>query len=246
MDSTLYDRPDLYDRVSAPDPCMEAFYLDAARERPGSVLELACGTGRFAVPLARAGLDIAAGDLSEKMLDAARKAAAAAQVSIPFHQLDMRDFDLGATFDTIFVATNSLLHLHTVDDFRSFFASVERHLAPEGRLLFDIFVPSASILSRQPGERHLVMTSGAGDDEVTLEETTRYDPATQMSHVEWIWSRPGEPDFWRNQLLLRQIFPQELPLLIATGGLRLIQRFGAFDRSPFGPDSRHQVCICGR
>jgi len=44
---------------------------------------------------------------------------------------------------------------------------------------------------------------------------------------------------------MRAIFPQEMPLLIASGGLRQIERFGDFDRSPLQAGSPRQVCVCG-
>jgi SAM-dependent methyltransferase len=246
MDASLYNRPELYDLISPPDPEMERFYVDLARERGGRILELACGTGRFTIPLAQAGLDVTAGDLSDTMLAAARAAAERTGVDNQFHQIDMRDFDLGATFDTIIVTTNSVLHLHSADDLSRFFATVTRHLAPQGQLVFDAFVPSIALLSRSPDTRERLGQFGSGDEHVTVDETMRYDPITQVSHIEWIWSRTGAPDFWRHPLEMRQIFPQEMPVLVAAGGLRLLERFGDFDRSPLGPDSRRQVCICGR
>lgn len=246
MDASLYDRPDLYDLMSPPDPEMEAFYVSEALQRGGRVLELACGTGRFTIPLARAGLEVVAGDLSEQMLASARVAAAKAGVAIDFRMLDMRDFDLGMRFDTVVVAANSVLHLHRIEEFRNFVASVERHLKPDGRLVFDAFVPSLQMLMRMPHVRHPVSTFGTDPDAPSVEETIDYDPIAQVSRVEWIWSRPGAPDFWRHRLDMRQIFPQEMPVLVASGGLRLVQRFGGFDRSPLTSESRRQICICGR
>ena len=246
MSASLYDRPDLYDLMSPADPEMEGFYVSESLRRGGRVLELACGTGRFTIPLAKAGLEVVAGDLSEQMLASARAAAAKAGVAIDFRQLDMRDFDLGMRFDTVIVAANSVLHLHRIEEFRGFFASIERHLAPDGRLVFDAFVPSLALLTRPSGERHPVGSFGTDPEAPSVEETIDYDPIRQVSQVEWIWSRPGAPDFWRHRLDMRQIFPEEMPVLIAHGGLRLLERLGGFDRSPLTAQSRRQVCICGR
>lgn len=245
MDQSLYDRPELYDLVSPDDAAWAQFYVDLARARGGRVLELACGTGRFTLPLARAGLDVTAGDLSDRMLERARTAAAAAGLPIGFHTLDMRDFALDGRFDTIMVAANSVLHLHSAEDFSRFFAAVARHLAPGGRLVFDAFVPSVAMLARDPDARHPVGTFGDGGDAVSLEETIRYDPISQVSHVEWFWSRPDAPDFWRHRLDMRQIFPEEMPVLIAAGGLKLLERYGDFDGSALTAQSRRQICVCG-
>jgi SAM-dependent methyltransferase len=246
MSSSLYQRTDLYDLVSPADPMMTRFYVDVAREGGGEVLELACGTGRFTVPLAEAGLAVVGADISGDMLEAAQDAAARAGVAIEWVELDMRNFDLERTFQTIIVAANSILHLHTGDDFAGFFAAVRRHLAPGGRLVFDAFVPSIRLLSFDPDSRELLGTfAHPALGEVTIDETIRYDPISQVSQADWYWSTVANPDFRHTTLHMRQIFPQELPLLLVSVGFRLIERFGDFDRSPLTNHSWRQVCICG-
>ena len=45
------------------------FYLEYASKLHGSILELACGTGRVTIPLANEGYNIWGIDLSKEMLD---------------------------------------------------------------------------------------------------------------------------------------------------------------------------------
>jgi SAM-dependent methyltransferase len=244
--NSLYDRPDLYDLLAPNDPTLERFYVAMAREGDGRVLDLACGSGRLSIPLARAGLQVTGGDLSAKMLERARRSAEAQAVELDLVQLDMRHFDLnGRTFDTIIVAMNSVLHLHSQDDFSGFFRSVARHLSQNGRLVFDAFLPNVAMLSGDPDRRRLVGTFVHDTQgKITVEETLRYDPLTQISHVDWYWSTEADKDFWKIPLQMRNIFPQEMPLLIASGGLRLVERFGDFDRRPLSAGSARQVCLC--
>ena len=244
--NSLYDRPDLYDLIAPSDPALECFYVATAGERGGRVLDLACGSGRLTIPLARSGLQVTGGDLSAKMLERARRSAEALTVELDLVQLDMRHFDLnGRTFDTIIVAMNSILHLHSLDDLSGFFRSVARHLSPKGRLVFDAFFPNVAMLSGDPDKRQLVgVIVHDTQGKIIVEETLRYDPLTQISHVDWYWSTPEKKDFWKTPLQMRNIFPQEMPLLIASGGLRLVERFGDFDRSPLVPGSVRQVCVC--
>lgn len=245
MDS-LYDDADLYDLVAPPDVAMERFYVETAGGPGQRVLELACGSGRFTAPLAASGALVIGGDLSETMLARARVAAAERGVSAEFVQLDMRDFVLGRHFDAIVIAANSLMHLHTRDDFARAFSTIRQHLAPGGRLLFDVFVPSARLLSLPAGQRELLgVFPHPRLGEVTIEGTISYDPITQVVQTDWYWSTAERRDFRHTPLELRQIFPQELPLLVQTGGLRLIDRYGDFDRSPLTAGSRRQVCVCG-
>jgi SAM-dependent methyltransferase len=244
MDS-LYDDADLYDLVSPPDATMERFYVETAGGPGRRVLELACGSGRFTVPLAKSGALVVGGDLSETMLEQARAAAADHGVSAEFVQLDMRDFVLGRHFDAIIIAANSLMHLHTPADFARAFSTIRQHLTPGGRLLFDVFVPSARLLSLPAGQREpLGVFQHPRLGAVTIEETISYDPISQLMRTDWYWSTAERQDFRHTPLELRQIFPQELPLLLEASGLRLSERFGDFDRAPLTAGSHRQVCVC--
>jgi SAM-dependent methyltransferase len=241
MADDLYDDPELYDLVSPPDAEMEQFYASVAGGPGREVLELACGTGRLTRPVAASGAYVVAGDLSEGMLTRARVRV---HDDIEFIRLDMRNFELGRRFDAVFSGANSLLHLRRREDFAACFGAIARHLKPGGVFAFDVFVPSVGMLARAAGKRepmNVFQHSRLG--EVRIEESIDYDPVTQISHVEWFWSTAAQADFRRTRLEMRQIFPQELPLLLESGGLRLVERFGGFDRSPLTARSRRQVCI---
>lgn len=239
----LYDDADLYDLVAPPSADMERHYVQAAGGPEQRVLELACGSGRLTVPLAASGARVTGGDLSETMLARARQAVAEHGVDARFVTLDMRDFALGERFDAIVIGANSLMHLHTNNDFARAFSAIREHLAPGGRLFFDVFVPSAKLLSVPAGERqHLGSFTHSRLGVVTVEETIEYDPATQLSRADWYWSTPTHQDFRHTPLELRQIYPQELPLLLNLGGLRLEERFGDFDHGPLTAQSWRQVC----
>ncbi|WP_160172813.1 class I SAM-dependent methyltransferase [Devosia sp. LC5] len=245
MADDLYERPELYDLASPPDPDMERFYVAMAGGPGRQVLELACGTGRLTLPLSRSGADVTGGDLSQAMLDMAQQRARAEGLAPVLVQLDMRDFALGRRFDTIVVAANSLLHLTRTADQMAFLESAARHLKPDGRLIFDIFVPSAWILSRPGDERQLLGVFQHPElGEVSIEETIAYDPVSQISQIDWYWSHPAERNFRHTRLEMRQIYPQELLLLLERGGFALVERFGGFDRSPLTPTSMRQVVIC--
>jgi SAM-dependent methyltransferase len=178
LNSDFYDHPALYDAL-LPVRAHLPYYTELARQASGDVLELACGTGQLTVPIASAGLPIVGLDLSPQMVIAARARAAAANVSVEHLLGDMRNFDLDRQFALIFIARNSLLHLHSTEDILAAFAAIRRHLAPGGMFAFDVFNPNVRLLARPADERFPVMqveTELFGT--LSVEGTNDYDSAT--------------------------------------------------------------------
>jgi SAM-dependent methyltransferase len=244
MVSDFYQHPDLYDAL-LPVGAHLPFYLELAKQHPPGVLELACGTGQLAVPMAAAGLQTFGLDRSAAMLTRARTRAEATRVALELVEGDMRDFDVGRRFGFIFIARNSLLHLSSAEDLVATFGAVRRHLAPGGVFAFDVFNPDVKILARPAGQRFPVTNvDTALFGCLTVEGTHNYDAAEQVDRGTWYISSVDKPDNWVVSVVVRSIFPQELPMLLKAGGLHLVQRFGDLSRRPFGPGSPQQVCVC--
>jgi SAM-dependent methyltransferase len=221
------------------------FYTDLARQHAGPVLELACGTGQLTIPVALHGRPTVGLDRSGAMLNAAKRRASAVNAPVMLVRSDMRDFALGREFKFIFVARNSLLHLLSTEDLLAAFRAVRHHLAEGGVFAFDIFNPAVSLLARPPGQRfHVMDVSTERFGPLAVETTNDYDSATQVNRGTWYISTPDERNTWTVPMVLRSIFPQELPLLLSAAGLELIDRFGELSGERFGPASRVQVCLC--
>lgn len=128
-----------------------AFYEDLARKTGGPVLELACGTGRIALALAAAGLDVVGIDSSEGMLTVARRKLIELPASVRrrvtlVHQ-DMSELNLGRHFGFIFVPFRSFQHLLTIALQRRCLDGIHRHLEPYGRLALHLFDPRLDLLT---------------------------------------------------------------------------------------------------
>jgi ubiquinone/menaquinone biosynthesis C-methylase UbiE len=128
-----------------------AFYERLARDTGGGVLELACGTGRIALALAEAGLEITGVDISEGMLSVTRRKAAARPLSVQQRltliQQDMSELDLGRRFGFVFVPARSFQHLLTIDRQRRALEAMHRHLEGTGRLVLHLFDPRLDLLT---------------------------------------------------------------------------------------------------
>ena len=205
------------------------FYLDEARRSGGPVLELAVGTGRIAVPIAASGIPVVGVDLSEGMLEVARERAAEAGAAIDLRYGDMRDPPVEGTFPLVLVPFRSMLHMETDADRRAVLRAIKRHLAPDGRLIFDVFAPAADDIEDTHGrwiEREPGIWERADWNEQTRTLVLRVRDQTAESEMSLAWLSMPE---WR--------------LLLAEEGYEVDALYGWFDRSPWagGEDS---IWVC--
>ena len=217
------------------------FLADLASRR--RVLELACGTGRIAIPLAEHGIEVTGIDHSEPMLSLARSKAEGRQVKVDWIRDDIRCFETGRQYGSVLLLSNALWHLHDLSDFDACIRCVQRHLTPGGYFILDVFVPSLEILNRAPGRRYPFSryTDDETGQEVQVTQSYRYEADTQIARL--VHYR-GDSDEVVGGLNLRMYFPQELNALLKYNGIRIKEKFGSWDRDVFGPDSRHQLCFC--
>lgn len=247
MSEQFYADAKLYDRLFPGGDRAVAFYRAEADRHGGSVLELGCGTGHKLIPIAADGHPCTGLELSPAMLAEARRKAAERGVEVEWVQGDMRELDLGRTFDLVIIAANSLLHLQEPEELVGCLRSVRRHLAPGGRLVLDVFNPSVRTLARADGVRRRRDASSyvdPGRGLVHVDVAEAYDAAAQVTRGTWYFSSDTEADFHVVPLEVRSIFPQELPLLLSLGGLRLVERLGDWSREPFSADAALQICVC--
>ncbi len=247
MSEQFYSDARLYDRLFPGGEQAGDFYRAEADRQGGYVLELGCGTGHKLIPIASDGHPCMGLELSPNMLAEAERKAGERGVEVEWVQGDMREFDLGRTFDLVFIAANSLLHLHEAEDLVACFRSVRRHLAPGARLIFDVFNPSVRMLAQADGVRRRRDTLSFVDPErgvVHVDVAETYDAAAQVTRGRWHFSTDFEADFAVAPLEIRSIFPQELPLLLSLGGLRVVERFGDWSRAPLTAGAALQLYVC--
>ena len=120
------------------------YYLDAARDEGGPILELACGTGLFFYPMLRQGLDVYGLDISRQMLAVLQKKARddeRDEVGRRIFCRDMTNFELPMQFQQIFIPARSFLHAASLDAQLATLRQCYRHLRPGGSLRLNFFTP---------------------------------------------------------------------------------------------------------
>ncbi len=213
----------------------------------GSVLELACGNGRVALPLARAGYRVTATDSAEPMLSQLQarlglEAEAVRQRVEPLQQ-DMRRFALDRIFRFIYLPFNSMLLLTQPHERQSMLDRVREHLAPSGAFAFDIFTPDPTKL-HDDDEWTIDLDFEADDPEgegwvhVLRECLRTIDLGRQVIHIRFryrISREDAELAFWEDAIDLAYIFPRELELILERQGFRITDRFGGAEGEAYEP-----------
>ena len=233
------------------------FYLDYAHDaqsRGEGTLELACGTGRVAVPLAKEGIRITGLDSSPSMLERAREKSAGIE-NVSWVEGDMRSFDLGERFGLITIPAGSFHLLPTTDDQIACVSASARHLSGGGRLVLDLINPNipglgeamtanAGVLRRRPDREF--RDPGSGLMAHTW-ESHEYHPSRQELIVTTVVDETDEDDVAVSRrystMRLRLVFRYEVEHLLARCGLSVEAIFGGFDRSRYRGTSGQMIVV---
>lgn len=241
-----YDDPAYYDRAYADRSADVAYYVALARSRGGPILEYGVGTGRVALPLARAGFDVLGVDRSRPMLARLGERLALepreVRARVRVRAADFRALSLSRKFPLVIAPFNALLHLHELDDFERFFARVRRHLAPGGWFVFDVTVPHPRFLGADPTERHghppfRHPTRGV----VRYAERFDYDPIRQLLSMRFEFTPKDGSTPFVVPLSHRQLFPREIEALLRYNGFGEVHASADFTGAP--PDDATETLV---
>jgi len=252
---------EVYDALAAsgiPGSAVEGdvdFYRELATEMGGPILEVGCGTGRVATPLAADGHEVVGIDLSAPMLRLAeqRRATLSAEVAarLTYQQADMATLDLGRDFALVVAPSRVFQFMLTTDAQRRALAALRSHLRPDARLVLDLFDPRLDLVvpSDEVAGRGGEVVHPSTGNRVTWEITGRWpDPARQLIVEDWTSSEIGASgEVLRTEterLTLRWSLRSEMRLLFELAGLEVVAEYGDFRGGPpaYG---REQVWVLG-
>lgn len=246
--------PEYYDLEYSHQDMLQAdvpFFLQHAGQRK-SILELAIGTARAAIPIAQSGHRVVGIDNDPRMLKLAerkRQIAGLTDRQLQLAHADILSLNLGRTFDWVCLFFNTFLVFTTIEQQDRALSIVRKHLAPRGRFWLDIFQPSLSLLAspRTTNLEPLLFYVPQFDRTVYKCTELRPDPARQVQRViyHYIWFDERGREVRRDTPFdLAILFPRELHLLLERNGLKIEHLYGNYDGSPLDADSPRMIACC--
>lgn len=220
------------------------FYLDIARRYGGPVLEIACGTGRILLEIAREGIEISGIDssrdqlavLNSKLLNEPEQT----RNLVKTFKDDMRTFSLDRKFRLVIIPFRPMQHMYTIEDQISALNAAKAHLLPDGILAFDVFYPNYTMLLQPPGEEMFDVQWWPDHEKPgyvirRFFRRTRVDFLQQYFEGEFIY-RTFDGDRLINEerapLKLGYYTYPHLLLLFRHCGLQVVEQYGDFNREP--------------
>jgi SAM-dependent methyltransferase len=217
----------LYDPWSAGVTEDVEFYVELAKDAGGPVVELGVGTGRIAVPIAAAGVQVIGIDSSRGMLEVCAEAAALAGVAqlVDLRVGDLRRPPIDPRVNLVICPFRAYLHLHDHEERLAALRAARGLLVTGGRLVFDVFAP---------GEDDIIETHGRWlEREPGIFERADWDAQARTLTL----SVRGEGG--HTTMTLAWLSPDEWRTLIEEAGFEIEAHYGWFDRRPYrgGEDS---------
>lgn len=205
----------------------------------GRVLELAIGTGRVAIPLARRGVPVTGIELSRPMLEQlARTEGADALTAV---HGDMATTRVDGEFALVYLVFNTIANLLTQEAQVQCFRNAAAHLRPGGHFVIELWVPDLRAVSPSaPAQVFAVRDGYLGLDAI--------DTATQRLMSHHVTFDPGADGPDRRSARIgftphRYIWPSELDLMGRLAGFELASRDADWSGAPFTSESRSHVSV---
>ncbi len=241
-----------------------AFFGEMAHRTGGPLLELGCGAGRLAIPIARSGIPVTALDSSASALERFRRKLEheppAIRSRIRLIRADMRRFSLKERFRCAICSSNTLLLLASESAIAEALACVGSHLEPGGIIVIDVAAIDEEMraaLMRYPGETIPDLVFSGESDEHPLMRAHSVKPGSAEARgvgttpraggisirYEYFDDRGGLRAQRREDLVL--LTPAELLRLLNEQGFEVVEKFGWYDRRPFS-ESERKLLVAAR
>jgi SAM-dependent methyltransferase len=258
----IYERPGDYDLEHEGDEDDVAFYLRLlARWQPRRVMELAAGSGRVTIPLARSasatGIQVVGLEREGPMLDEAMRKRDALDEDVrrclTFMPADMRDWHAPQPFDLVIAPCSSLAHLLALDDQIAAWRCAWDNLVAGGRFVVDLTMPNLAAYAdsmQTPPRTFLEIDIDTRDPNTGTRllryKTTRYLPHEQRAEIRFVYDKfpdRSQVDRYISDFDAHVYYPREVELLFRLTGFHVEAWFGDYSMRRLRTSSRQLIGV---
>jgi ubiquinone/menaquinone biosynthesis C-methylase UbiE len=233
------------------------FYVELAKLSGGPVLEIACGTGRVLLNVAREGIEIDGVDNSVPMLQIleTRLKSEPSEVRdrVTLHTGDMRRFRLNKKYPLAIIPFRPMQHMYTVQDQVEALTTAASHLQEDGKLAFDVFFPKFEAIPASIGEETLDLAWSV--DSQPPRAVRRYFRKESFDKVRQTFSGSFIFRTYEGNKLVQEeteplkmsyyTYPQ-LRALFLLAGLEPLEEYGSFAKTPLDNNAEQLIFVLGK
>jgi SAM-dependent methyltransferase len=208
------------------------FIQKALRLAPGSkVADVPCGNGRISIELAKRGYHVTGVDLTNELIDEAKRTAAAQGLTCTFEHRDMRDLPWPARFDGLFCFGNSFGYLGLAGN-EEYLRAVHAALRPGGRFALETGLAAESLLANYPVAKRNWYVTG---DTLMLREMS-YDPARGEASTDYQFIRGAACE--KKRAVYSIYMYREFEEMLKRAGFQEVQGYGSPSEAPYSLGDR--------
>lgn len=224
----------------------EVNYIDSVirkfHKSPSTLLDIGCGTGIHASLFADRGLNVHGVDLSNEMLQVAKKKESE---KLSFSQGDATSFRLGKKFDVITSLFHVMSYQTSNQAVEASFATAAGHLKPGGIFIFDCWYGPAVLI-----DPPVVRVKRMEDDKLSILRISEPVMDFRKSIVEVNFEvhatdrQSQQTQVVREKHPMRYFFENELHLFAETAGFRIQDIYAWMETTAPKPTSWYITIIC--
>jgi SAM-dependent methyltransferase len=207
--------------------------IDQLGYSPQRILDLGCGPGRHALPLASQGYPVTAVDTSRTLLDQLEQRRG--ELDIEVVQADMRDFERPDTYDLVVVMWTSFGYFEQESDHGRVLDRIVTSLMPGGHLILDLV--GVEYLARNLEPVHLTEYE---DGRLLIERPTLTD---ELRRLENDWLLIDGDRVHRTYIAHRVWSAGEISSLLARHGLEVEAIHGGYQGEDYDLDAERLLVI---
>jgi SAM-dependent methyltransferase len=209
--------------------------LKLTKPKGKAVLDLCCGPGRLAIPLAQKGFSVTGVDRTKFLLSVARVKAKVARVKVEWVRADMRDFRRPNSFDLVLSMLTSFGYFDRQDEDRLVLRNMFANLKAGGVCLIDVAGKEQVARVYQPTSSD---TLPNGD--ILVQRHHVFDAWSRI-HNEWILVRKGRSRVFKFHHTIYSA--QELRDRLVEAGCKDLRIYGSLEGDEYGPNAERLIVV---